>query len=491
MKYYVGIDIGTSSVKLTLIDSMGRIIRTAGREYMVSEPAPGWKEIDPELWMQAIDEGIEELLSDIDHVSVKKIGVTGQMHTVILLDQKGKVIRPALMWNDTRTADLIPKIRAEIEKNPKIAHINKILSTGSPAMNLLWVKENEPENFKRLKKFLIGPDYIVYRLTGTMQTDYCEASTSSLCNLKDADWSPEIRELLEFPEEIYPEIKGSGEIAGTLQKEYQQKYKLNKEVQILVGTGDNPAAAIATGCFEKKYPVMSFGTSGVLMFPREWVAFDAKGKNILFSIDGEEKMVLVQGVVQSCGGSLAWWIKKILNSSDYDEEIGKADTAHLGENSILFYPHLVGDKTIYADPKLRGSFFGLGTDTSRLEMTISVLEGICFGVKQLTEEMKIPKEQIANLRVTGGGSKNEIWMQIMADILNVPVIQMESNAGAGYGMAMLAAQSDGIEIQKILKQTIVEKKKFYPREYNASLYEKKYGTYCKIYQAVKMISDQR
>ena len=144
MKYYVGIDIGTSSVKLTLIDSMGRIIRTAGREYMVSEPAPGWKEIDPELWMQAIDDGIEELLSNIDRVSVKKIGVTGQMHTVILLDQKGKVIRPALMWNDTRTADLIPKIRAEIEKNPKIVHINKILSTGSPAMNLLWVKENEP-----------------------------------------------------------------------------------------------------------------------------------------------------------------------------------------------------------------------------------------------------------------------------------------------------------------------------------------------------------
>lgn len=490
MNYYVGIDIGTSSAKMILVDSMGHTIYSVSREYEVEEPAPGWKEINPEMWMQAIDDGMEELLEKVDRTLVRKIGVTGQMHTVIMLDQEGKSIRPALMWNDTRTADMVPKVKMKIEKEPKIAHISKIISTGSPAMNLLWVKENEPENFEKMRKFLIGPDYVVYCLTGNKQTDYCEASTSSLCNLNDGKWSPEVRKILGFPEYIYPEIKGTGEIAGNLIDVYQKKYHLGGYVQVVVGTGDNPAAAIATGCFEKKYPVMSFGTSGVLMFPRERVEFEAKGKNILFSIDGKNRMVLVQGVVQSCGSSLAWWLEKIQKTSDYDGEIKQVNMAHLGESSVLFYPHLVGDKTIYADPKLRGSFVGIGTDVSRTDMTIAVLEGICFGVKQLTETMKIPKEQLENLHVTGGGAKNEVWMQILSDVLNVPVIQMESNAGAGYGIALVAAQADGEDMQEILSTTIVEKNKFYPREYNVSLYNKKYHTYCKMHDSMKMLQQE-
>lgn len=490
MNYYVGIDIGTSSTKMILIDSKGKLIHSVSRGYKVEEPAPGWKEINPNQWMKAIDEGIDELLSNIDRKMVRKIGVTGQMHTVIMLDQAGNSIRPALMWNDTRTADMVQEVKKKIEKNSEISYINEILSTGSPAMNLLWVKEKEPENFEKMRKFLIGPDYAVYCLTGSKQTDYCEASTSSLCNLNNGEWSPEMRELLGFPEHIYPVIRGTGEIAGNLTDEYQKKYHLGAYVQVVVGTGDNPAAAIATGCFEKKYPVMSFGTSGVLMFPRKQIEFQAKGKNILFSVDGKKRMVLVQGVVQSCGSSLSWWLEKIQKTSDYDGEIKQVDIRHLGESSVLFYPHLVGDKTIYADPKLRGSFVGIGTEVSRVDMTIAVLEGICLGVRQLTESMKIPKEQLKNLHVTGGGAKNEVWMQILSDVLNVPVVQMESNTGAGYGIALIAAQADGEDIQEILSRTIIEKNKFYPREYNVQLYNKKYHTYCKMYNSMKMLQDE-
>lgn len=487
MEYYVGIDIGTSSAKLTLIDEEGAIIKESMREYEILEPHPGWKEIDPEAWMQAVDEAMEELLREENSVAVKAIGVTGQMHTVVFIGKDGKSIRPALMWNDTRTAPTLPGIRQKIQDSPKVSYIANIISTGSPAMNLLWLKENEPEQFHKIDKFLIGPDYIVYRLTGRCQTDYCEASTSSLFDLNSGEWSPEIREILDFPESIYPEVKGTGELAGDMLEKWEQKYNFRKGVKVIIGTGDNPAAAISTGCFAKKYPVLSLGTSGVLMYPKEKIDFTAKGKNIMFSFDRKNILILVQGVIQSCGSSFGWWMKNILETGAFDEET-QVDTKRLGENTLLFYPHLVGDKTIYADAGLRGAFLGIGTETSRKDMTIAVMEGICFAVRQLAEVMRISKEELDGLKITGGGSKNEVWMQILADVLNVRIEQMESGAGAGYGIALAAAGSIGnASMDDIIEQTIRIKKSFIPRKYNVGLYEKKYQTYLKIYDALKQI----
>lgn len=492
MSYYVGIDIGTSSAKLLMIDRQGNVIKSSSRSYEIIENTPGWKEIDPGVWMKAVEECMFKLLSGIDAAKVEAIGVTGQMHTVVLLDEAGASIRPALMWNDTRTASMLPELRQKIRSIREISYLANVISTGSPAVNLWWIKENEPENFSKIKKFLIGPDYIVYRLTGQYQTDYCEASTSSMCDLQQGKWSSEIREILGFPENIYPEIKGTGEIAGTLLPEYQEMYGLNPGVKVIVGTGDNPAAAISTGCFAKNYPVLSFGTSGVLMFPRKKVEFDAKGKNILFSIDGKNVSVLVQGAVQSCGSSLGWWIEKIQQTKDYDSVIGQTDMAHLGESSVIFYPHLTGDKTIYADPDLRGCFLGIGTDVTREDMTIAVIEGICFAVKQLADEMNITSEKLIDLRVTGGGAKNAVWMQILADVLNTSVIQLESNAGAGYGIALVAAAAveKDMSIEQLIEQTLVEKEKFRPRAYNTELYQKKYKKYLGIYEAVGKIGTE-
>ncbi|MDO4943325.1 MAG: xylulokinase [Lachnospiraceae bacterium] len=487
MANYVGIDIGTSSAKLTLINDAGEIIKESSREYKLLEPLPGWKEIDPEIWMYAVDSAMEEILENQDPELVKAIGVTGQMHTVVFVGKDGKSIRPALMWNDTRTNENLISIKRQIQENPKISHIANIISTGSPAMNLLWLKENEPENFHNIKKFLIGPDYIVYRLTGNCQTDYCEASTSSLFDLNEIKWSPEIRKLLDFPEDIYPEVKGTSEIAGELLPNWREKYHFSDGVQVLVGTGDNPAAAISTGCFAKKYPVLSFGTSGVLMYPKDKIDFTTKGKNIVFSFDKKEIMILVQGVVQSCGSSFAWWMRKVLETSDFNKET-EFDILHLGEGNLFFYPHLVGDKTIYADADLRGSFMGIGTDTTRSEMTIAVMEGICYAVKQLTEVMKIPKETLENLKVIGGGSQNKVWMQILADILNVNVCQTESGAGAGYGMALAAAGTVGnTSMDEVIEKTVKVKEVFVPRKYNSELYQKKYQKYLKIHDAMKQI----
>lgn len=492
MENYIGIDIGTSSAKLTLIDKAGDIRKESSREYEISQPAPGWKEIDPEIWMTAVEGAMAELLEGENPEWIDAIGVTGQMHTVVFIDDKGKSIRPALMWNDTRTKDLAAEMKEKISKIPEVSYLSKIISTGSPAINLLWLKQNETEHFEKMKTFLIGPDYIVFRLTGNYQTDYCEASTSSLFDLKKGEWSLEIQQLLDFPEGIYPQVKGSGETAGYVTKEWQQKFHFKENLPVITGTGDNPAAAISTGCFSKMYPVLSLGTSGVLMFPKEEMEFDAKGKNIMFSIDGENILTLVQGVVQSSGSSFEWWVRKILQTNDFFKETEGINLDVLGENDLVFYPHLAGDKTIYADPALRGAFVGIGTETTRKEMTIAVMEGICFGVKQLTEVMHISKDSLKNLKVTGGGSKNEIWMQILADVLNTKVEQLESGTGAGYGIALLAAArgQENVSLEQIIENKVQVKKCFTPRVYNSKLYEKKYQKYRRIYDALNEVFGQ-
>lgn len=485
MRYYIGIDVGTSSTKSILIDADGNILRSASASYSVSEPTPGWREIDPEVWMQAVDTTVCELLTDIDRSLVRSIGVTGQIHTLVLLDQQGRSIRPAFLWNDARTASLIPDMKQRIRALENVSYLADVISTGSPAANLLWFKENEPENYARLHKFLIGPDYIVHRLAGGYRTDYCEASTSSLYDLTARVWSPAIRETFGFSSAIYPEVQGSGEVAGTLLPEFCEKYGLKPDVTVLVGTGDNPAAAIPTGCLAKKRPVMSFGTSGVLMFPRKQPDFNARGKNILFSLDGTDIAVLVQGVVQSCGGTLGWWVEKILGTTDYAAETMGIDPNRLAESPLLFYPHLVGDKTIYADPSLRGCFIGLGTDVTRTDMVAAVLEGICFAVRQLVEAMEIPMAELENLRVIGGGSKNTIWMQILADVLGISVIQMESNSGAGFGIALVAAAvSEGVPVEEKMNNLLFDKEKFTPQPHRAALYQKKYQKYLRIHDAV-------
>ncbi len=488
MGNFIGIDLGTSSVKLVLTDDQGKVLREAGESYSLLQPRSGWKEIEPDTWWKAVCRALQTLLNEGGGSQVEGIGITGQMHSIIFLDENGVSIRPALMWNDNRTKDLLPGLREQIQSTD-VPYIGKIISTGSPAANLLWLKENEPEHFERLEKFLIGPDYLVWRMTGVYGTAYCEASTSSLYDLYKREWSPSMREVIGLPKKIYPEVRGSAEIVGTILPEIADQFGLNPSARVIVGTGDNPAASIPTGCLGCRYPVFSLGTSGVLMLPKYNPDFEAKGKNILFSFDSEHFYTLVQGVLQSCGSGYGWWNQEILGLSDFADADRRIDIERLGEKELLFYPHLTGDKTIYKDPTIRGAFLGLGTDTTRADMTQAVMEGIAFGLKQLVGEMRLARASLANLKVIGGGSRSRVWMQILADVLDSPVEQMEGNAGAGYGMALLAAYSCGAtdSLESISKKAVSVKECFTPRSYHADLYEKKYQQYLRIHDAVKSV----
>ena len=496
---YIGIDLGTSSVKVMMTDAQGKVLAEAGREYSLLQPLPGWKEIEAQTWWQAVEEALTELLETgpggKKRGYVRGIGVTGQMHSLVLLDEDGNPVRPVLMWNDTRTKEIVPVLKARIADTPS-SHIAQILSTGSPAANFYWVKENEPDIFKRVRRFLIGPDYIVYRLTGKIGTDYCEASTSSMYDMLQRKWSPDMLEIIGIDEDVCPPVHGSAETAGNILPELAERYGLPADCRVVVGTGDNPAASIPTGCLGIGWPVLSLGTSGVLMFPRTEPDFEARGKNILFAFrdasDGEPVYTLTQGVIQSCGSGYNWLIRQVLQIKDFSGADQGIDAGNLGRNRIMFYPHMTGDKTIYQDPTLRGAFLGLGTETSRADLIQAFMEGIAYAVRELIEAMELPSRLLRQLPIIGGGSRSRVWMQIFADILNTEILQMEGNVGAGCGAAMLAAYACG-EIEdprEIASRTVTVRERFTPDPESAALYQEGYRRYRRIHDAVKEIFEQ-
>lgn len=487
MAIYIGADLGTSSVKLTAANDSGKILAESQREYALDCPHPGWKEIDPKRWTDALDSALQELLDTVGRSEIRGIGVTGQMHTVVPLDRAGQPVRPALMWNDLRTADLVDELNEALPGTAETEMIRRILSTGSPAANLYWIKKNEPENYRRISSFLIAPDYIVYYLTGIYGTDYCEASTSSLYDIVTREWSEPMRSLLGLSADAYPDVKGACTKAGVLRDELKKHFGLEQDVYVVTGTGDNPAAAIATGCLDGGYPVFSIGTSGVVMFPRKKLLTEAKGKNILFSKDGVEFSYLVQGGIQSAGSSFQWLTKDLLHADSFTSELDAVDPAAPDDGGVMFYPHLLGDKTLYADPSLKGAFFGLSTDTSRANLIIAVMEGISFAARELFEAMQAP-EEFDSVRVIGGGSKSPVWMQIIADIFGMPAVQLSGKGGAGLGAAILSMEADGIIPEFSGGDDGSENDRIYiPNAGKSAEYEEKYRKYRRIHQALCVI----
>jgi len=486
MTYYVGVDIGTSSVKLSLVDASGSVCANREVAYSVTSVKPGWLEIDPAVWFVSAMIGLSSLLEGIKRSNVCGIGFTGQMHTAVFLNKDGESIRPAISWNDTRTADLVRELKDETQEYDELRHIRQILSTGCPAANLRWLKMNEPDDFNKIHKILIGPGFLTYRFTGVYSTDYCEASTSSLFNIYSKEWSPLMCRIIGISESVLPKVRGAGEIVGKVLPAIADELGLSRDVRVITGTGDNPATYLSSGQISSGEPMISLGTSGILMFSRDGEIGKAKGKPYLFSVDGNYFDIIVQGAVQSTGSSFRWWAKDILQGDHYDSISGLVDCTKPVDKRLLFYPHLAGDKTIYADPHLRGAFIGISTDSTREETTRVIMEGIGFAFRQLMEEMRVDKKLHA-IKVTGGMSCIPAFMQIFADILNVH-IEISTSTGAAQGIALLAAQSCGIE--DIFNKNASSTDHMYTyqqREEFVGMYNEKYSMYIRIYDSIKKI----
>lgn len=490
-RLYLGIDLGTSAMKIVLIDEERRILARDTEEYQLSEPENGWSEINQELWFDSMVCGIRKIMEGQDASGLRSIGFTGQMHTLIVLDKEGRYIRPALMWNDLRTKELIPELERKMSTFDEGDYLSRTISTGSPAANLYWLKKNEPENFARIGKFLIGPDYLTYRLTGRFCTDYCEASTSCLYEIESRRWSEQVREYLGLPKTAYPKIRGSAQTAGMITEEMAELLGLSKDVTILIGTGDNPASAISAGCLGNGYPLLSLGTSGVLIMPVTPAGSNKYGKKILFSFDDKEYFNLVQGAVQSNGSTVAWWAKKIMGNSDFSYIDQAIDIEKEKKNRVVFYPHIAGDKTLYGDPALKGAFVGLDMNSECDDLMYSVLEGLCFGFRELSEKMNLSIQKNCCVKVVGGGTKSKVWMQTMANVLNLPVEQMDEMLGAAFGAALLAAYQDsgGSDYRRITEKTAGVRCRFVPDQEMAEICEEKYQIYKRMHDGLKYIID--
>lgn len=317
---YVGLDIGTTSIKVAAVTKQLKTVFERQYAYDYLTPQKGWTEIEPDTWVEIAVNGLRELFQKLPAETVKGIGITGQMHTTVFVNKHGFSVRPAIMWNDNRTKESIPEIKQVLESNDQSAHISRIVSTGNPLANLLWVRENEPQLFEQIDKVLIAKDYVKWKLTGIYATDYCDASTFSLFDLHTDHWSKEVQELFGLDSKLFPEIRPASAIVGKLTEELCKELKLEKAIPVVSGTGDNVASALVSGSFETMQPLISLGTSGVVVIPNGQHQLKARGKNVIARITEKDNSIITQGTVQAGAKINSWWLERILQTDKYSEE---------------------------------------------------------------------------------------------------------------------------------------------------------------------------
>ena len=484
---YVGIDLGTSAVKLLLMDGAGKIQKIVSKEYPLYFPHPGWSEQNPEDWYEKSIEGLKELLSGCDKSQVAGISFGGQMHGLVILDKDDQVIRPAILWNDGRTGEETDYLNQVIGKDKLSAYTANIAFAGFTAPKILWVKKHEPENFARIEKLMLPKDYLAYRLSGTFCTDVSDASGMLLFDVEHKRWSKEMMEICGVKESQLAQIFESYETVGTLKPELAAELGLSENVKIAAGAGDNAAAAVGTGTVGDGACNISLGTSGTIFISSE--KFGVDEHNALHSFAHADGHYHLMGCMLSAASCNKWWMDEILRTRDYSGEQKDIDVKELGKNHVFFLPYLMGERSPHNDPNVRGTFIGMSMDTTREELTQAVLEGVVFGLRDSFEVAKSLGIQIDRTKICGGGAKSPLWRQMVADILNIRVDIPESEEGPAMGGAMLAAVACGeyASVEEAAAKIVKVVDTVEPIPENAQRYEERYQQFRKIYPAVKAL----
>jgi len=436
---YIGVDLGTSSVKLVLMDETGKIHGTTSREYKLYFPQPGWSEQEPADWYNEAMTGLKELLKNVDKSQVAGISFGGQMHGLVILDENDEVIRPAILWNDGRTQKQVDYLNNEIGKETLSKYTANIAFAGFTAPKILWVKENEPENFKKIKKIMLPKDYLAYKLSGTFCTDYSDASGMLLLDVKNRKWSKEMCDICGITEDMLPKLFDSFEKVGELKHDLAAELGLNDGVVIAAGAGDNAAAAVGTGTVGNNKCNISLGTSGTIFMSSDSFAVDSN--NALHSFDHADGHFHLMGCMLSAASCNKWWMDEILKTKDYADE--QKGINKLGENHVFFLPYLMGERSPWNNPNARATFTGITMDTTREDMTQAVLEGVAFATRDMYEVAKSIGVAPKRTMICGGGAKSPLWRRMIANILNVEVDVPACEEGPGMGGAMLAMVACG------------------------------------------------
>lgn len=491
MRYLIGIDLGTSATKTVLFDEEGKIIASASQEYPLYQPQNGWAEQKPEDWKEAALTTIAKVVkeSGVDKEEIKGLGISGQMHGLVMLDKEGEVIRPSIIWCDQRTAKECEEITEKVGRERLIEITANPALTGFTASKILWVRNHEPENYAKCRHILLPKDYVRYILTGEFATEVSDASGMQLLDVPNRCWSDEVLEKLEIDKSLLAKVYESVEVTGTILPEIAERTGLSVHTSVVGGAGDNAAAAVGTGIVREGRAFTTIGTSGVVFAHSDKVTIDKKGRVHTFccAVPGAWH---VMGVTQGAGLSLKWFRDNFCQ--DYMElakQEGKdaydyinADVAEtpVGSNRLIYLPYLMGERTPHLDPDCRGVFFGLSAIHTRKDMLRAVMEGVSYSLKDCNDILKEMGVEVDEMMACGGGGKSPIWRQMLADMYNCKVKTVTAKEGPALGVAILAGVGTGIyeSVEAACEKVLKIDKECTPISENT----KQYAAYHKIYQ---------
>ena len=480
---YRGVDLGTSAVKLLLLDENGRIQNIVSKEYPLYFPHPGWSQQDPQDWYAQTVEGIKELTADCDKSQVAGISFGGQMHGLVVLDENDDVIRPAILWNDGRTGKETDYLNNVIGKDKVSKYTANIAFAGFTAPKILWMKENEPDNFAKISKIMLPKDYLAHKLSGVFCTDYSDASGMLLMDVEHKCWSKEMMEICGVTEAQLPKLYESYDIVGSIKADLAEEFGFTGDVKVAAGAGDNAAAAVGTGTVGDGMCNISLGTSGTIFISSK--SFGVDENNALHSFAHADGYYHLMGCMLSAASCNKWWMDEILKTKEYASE--QEGIVKLGENQVFYLPYLMGERSPHNDPKARATFIGMTMDTTREDMTQAVLEGVAFGLRDSLEVARSLGIKIERTKICGGGAKSPLWKKIIANVMNLKVDVIESEEGPGYGGAILAAVGCGeyASVEEAAGKLVKVIETVEPDPELVAKYEERYQKFRKIYPTVK------
>jgi xylulokinase len=484
---YIGIDLGTSAVKLLLMDEKGAIQKIVSREYPLSFPHPGWSEQNPEDWLSATIDGVHELTEGCDKAQIAGIGAGGQMHGLVVLDKNDTVLRPAILWNDGRTTEETEWLNTVVGKEKLSQYTANIAFAGFTAPKLLWMKKHEPALFGRIEKIMLPKDYINYKLSGVHCTDYSDASGMLLLDVQHKCWSKEMLDICGVKESQMPQLFESCAPVGHLTAAMAKTLGLSESVVIAAGAGDNAAAAVGCGVVGEGKCNISLGTSGTVFITSK--AFGVDKANALHSFAHADGGYHLMGCILSAASCNKWWMDEIIGTKDYAAEQKPITAEKLGKNHVYFLPYLMGERSPHNNPLARGAFLGMTMDTTRADMTQAVLEGVAFAIRDCVEIARAQGIRIDASMICGGGAKSPLWRTIFANALNITLTLPETEQGPGYGGAMLAAVACGeyASVAECAEKLVRVTGEVKPDAALAAAYQKRYETWHKLYPALKSL----
>ena len=481
--YFIGIDLGTSAVKMLLMRDDGKIVNSVTKSYPISFPYTGWSEQNPEDWLRETKRGLIELMAEYPKEELVGISFGGQMHGLVVLDENDRVIRPAILWNDGRSSEETEFLNTNVGRKVISERTANIAFAGFTLPKILWMKKHEPDLFSKIRRIMLPKDYLIYMLSGEFCTDFSDASGTLLLDVKNRSWSKEMLELCNLNINQLPKLCESYEQVGTLRKVVAEELGFKPTVKIIAGAGDNAAAAIGTGTIGEGRCNISLGTSGTIFISS--THFKVDSFNALHSFAHADGNYHLMGCMLSAASANQWWCKNILGTTHYAEE--QANIQKLGENNVYFLPYLMGERSPHNDPFARAMFVGMSLDTNREDMVQAVLEGVAFGLRDSFEIARELGIKVRRTKICGGGAKSLLWCKIIANVMNVTVDIPEQDEGPALGAAILAAVGSGFyqDLESAVSRIVRVKDSIEPEEILVKKYEQAYWNFRKLYPAIK------